>query len=80
MIDKAFSDQFATDWIEAWNAHVLDRVLSHYSEDFKISSPIIIKMVGETSGTLRTKDKFGAYSAKALQLICILSCRPRLLV
>ena len=69
MIDKAFADHFATDWIAPWNAHDLDRVLAHYTDDFEMSSPIIIKMAGESSGTLKGKDKVGVYWAKALQLI-----------
>jgi hypothetical protein len=68
MIDKAFADHFATDWIESWNAHDLDRILSHYIEDFEMSSPIIIKVAGEPSGTLKGKDAVGSYWAKALQL------------
>ncbi|HEX9143564.1 MAG TPA: nuclear transport factor 2 family protein, partial [Candidatus Binatia bacterium] len=36
---------------------------------FEMSSPIIIQIVGERSGTLKGKDAVGAYWAKALQLI-----------
>ncbi|MEI8247817.1 MAG: hypothetical protein WCI51_18415 [Lentisphaerota bacterium] len=36
--------EFATEWIAAWNSHDLNRVLSHYSEDFETSSPFIAKM------------------------------------
>ena len=67
MIDKAFADRFAADWIDSWNAHDLERILSHYTDDFEMSSPVIIKMVGEPSGTLKGKQAVGAYWAKALQ-------------
>jgi len=60
MIDKAFADSFAADWIESWNAHDLDRILSHYIEDFEMSSPLIIKIVGERSGTLKGKEVVGS--------------------
>ncbi|MBI5559564.1 MAG: nuclear transport factor 2 family protein [Deltaproteobacteria bacterium] len=69
MIDKAFADHFAADWIDAWNNHDLDRILSHYIDDFEMSSPVIIKMAGEPSGTLKGKEAVGSYWAKALQLI-----------
>lgn len=69
MLDKAFADHFAADWIDAWNTHDLDRVLSHYTDDFEMSSPVIIKVAGETSGTLQGKEAVGSYWAKALQLI-----------
>ena len=69
MLDKAFADHFAADWIDAWNTHDLDRVLSHYTDDFEMSSPVIIKVAGEPSGTLQGKEAVGSYWAKALQLI-----------
>ncbi len=69
MIDKAFADHFATDWIDAWNTRDLARVLSHYTDDFEMSSPAIIQIAGEPSGTLKGKEAVGAYWAKALQLI-----------
>ena len=69
MLDKAFADHFAAGWIDAWNTHDLDRVLSHYTDDFEMSSPVIIKVAGEPSGTLQGKEAVGSYWAKALQLI-----------
>jgi len=69
MIDKAFVDHFAADWIDSWNQHDLGRILSHYTDDFEMSSPVIVEMVGEPSGTLKGKKAVGAYWAKALQLI-----------
>lgn len=68
-MDKAFAEHFAADWIESWNAHDLGRVLSHYAEDFEMSSPYIVQMAGEPSGTLRGKASIGAYWNKALDLI-----------
>lgn len=69
MLDKAFADHFAADWIDAWNTHDLDRILSHYTDDFEMSSPVIIKVAGEPSGTLQGKEAVGSYWAKALQWI-----------
>ncbi len=68
MINKAFADHFAAEWIESWNGHDLDRILSHYTDDFEMSSPIIIKVAGEPSGTLKGKKAVGTYWAKALRL------------
>ncbi len=69
MIDKKFAEHFAREWIDAWNSHDLDRVLSHYADEFEMSSPVIIQIAREPSGTLKGKDAVGAYWAKALQLI-----------
>jgi hypothetical protein len=69
MIDKKFAEHFASEWIGSWNSHDLSRVLSHYADDFEMSSPYIIQIAGEPSGTLHGKEAVGAYWAKALQLI-----------
>lgn len=67
MIDKAFADHFAAEWVESWNAHDLDRILLHYTDDFEMTSPVITKIMDEPSGTLRGKEKIAAYWARALR-------------
>lgn len=52
---------FARDWIDAWNAHDLDAVLAHYSDDFEFSSPFIREFAGEPSGKLTGKDAVRTY-------------------
>jgi len=37
---------FAEEWIAAWNAHDLPRILSHYSEDLQFESPFISRVLG----------------------------------
>jgi len=69
MMAPGFAERFAKEWVEAWNAHDLDRVLSHYEDDFEMSSPIIVSMVGEPSGTLRGKPAIRAYWTKALAML-----------
>jgi hypothetical protein len=69
MFSKDFTDHFAAEWIEAWNSHDLNQILSHYSDDFEMSSPYITQIVGEPSGTLKGKDAVGAYWTKALALM-----------
>ena len=68
-MDKPFVEHFTTDWIDSWNAHDLDRILSHYSDQFEMSSPAIIQVAGEPSGTLQGKVAVRAYWKKALELI-----------
>jgi ketosteroid isomerase-like protein len=67
MIDTAFAEHFAHEWVEAWNSHDLEAVLSHYRDDFEMSSPFIIAFSPESSGTLRGKEAVGAYWAAALE-------------
>ncbi|MCI0558077.1 MAG: nuclear transport factor 2 family protein [Nitrososphaera sp.] len=66
MITHDFAESFATEWIEAWNSHDLDRVLSHYTEDFQFSSPFIASVAGEPSGKLVGRDTVRAYWSKTL--------------
>ncbi len=68
MIDKEFAEHFAAAWIDAWNCHDMERILSHYSDNFEMSSPVIIQIACEPSGALRGKEAVGAYWAKALGL------------
>ncbi|MBI3605353.1 MAG: nuclear transport factor 2 family protein [Nitrospirae bacterium] len=68
MVDKRFALDFAEDWVASWNSHDLNRILSHYDDNFEMSSPKIITIAGEPSGALKGKKKVGAYWAKALQL------------
>lgn len=68
-MDHKFAESFAADWIASWNAHDLNRILSHYADDFEMSSPKIIQIAHEPSGTLRGKSAVGSYWSHALQLI-----------
>ncbi len=69
MIDEIFAQGFAAQWINAWNAHDLDEILSHYDEDFEMSSPVIVQLQADPTGILRGKPAVRAYWHKALQLI-----------
>jgi hypothetical protein len=69
MLTRDRALKFAQEWIEAWNAHDLEGVLSHYTDDFEMSSPFIAAFTGEPSGTLKGKTQVGAYWKKALERI-----------
>lgn len=66
-ITREFAEHFSAEWIAAWNDHDLDRILSHYAEDFTMSSPYIAQIAGEPSGKLEGKAAVGAYWKKALE-------------
>lgn len=67
-MNSEFADLFTSEWLQAWNDHDLDRVLSHYSDDFEMYSPVIIEVTGNQEGRLQGKEAVGAYWAKALAL------------
>lgn len=66
MITADQAKNFALGWIAAWNARDLDRVLSHYADDFELSSPLIAAIAGEPSGLLKGKDAIRRYWSAAL--------------
>ena len=66
MISPEFAKDFAAEWVEAWNAHDLPRILSHYRDDFEMSSPLIRTLMNEPSGTLQGKEAVAAYWSLAL--------------
>lgn len=68
-MNKDFAQDFGRDWVAAWNSHNLDNILAHYSEDFEMTSPIILQLMNEPSGTLKGKAAVRAYWAKALAKI-----------
>jgi len=69
MLTQDFADHFAADWIAAWNAHDLPRVLAHYADDFEMSSPYIVQLLGEPAGKLKGKAAVGAYWRRALERV-----------
>jgi ketosteroid isomerase-like protein len=62
-----FATAFAQEWIKAWNSHNLDTILSHYSEDFSIESPLALKRFPETGGTVTGKENVRKYWAWGLE-------------
>lgn len=66
MIDKDFAQRFAQEWAEAWNSHDLDRILSHYTDDFEFFSPLIMAVTGDVSGRVRGKEQARAYWSQGL--------------
>jgi ketosteroid isomerase-like protein len=63
------AEKFAAEWIESWNSHDLDRILSHYAEDVEVTTPMIKVALGIESGTLRGKDLARRYWQAALEKV-----------
>lgn len=69
MITTGFAREFAEEWIASWNAQDLDRVLSYYSDDFEMTSPIIVHLKGETDGRLKGREAVAEYLQRALHVL-----------
>ena len=58
---------FAHEWIAAWNAHDLERILTHYSEDVELISPFVVKLTGRSEGVVRGKAALRDHFARGLK-------------
>lgn len=67
MLDAEAAAAFADEWYAAWNAHDLDAILHHYADDVEFTSPFVVALNGDETGTLRGKDALRDYFARALQ-------------
>lgn len=68
MIDIGWARAWSEEWIAAWNSGDLDRILSHYSDDFSMTSPYIVERMGLASGRLEGKAAVRDYWAKGLAM------------
>jgi hypothetical protein len=64
---EADAQRFGIEWVETWNSHDLERILSHYSEDVEVSSPLIETVLGPGRTSLRGKKALRAYWGPALE-------------
>lgn len=58
--------EFAQMWINAWNSHDLEDILSHYSDDIEITTPMIALATGGKESSLQGKEAVREYWRKAL--------------
>lgn len=66
MLTAGNANQFAKEWIEAWNDHDLDRIVAHYSDDIIFSSPFVASVGGVATGALCGREELRAYFKAAL--------------
>jgi hypothetical protein len=66
-LDAEAAVRFAEEWEAAWNAHDLDRLLSHYTDDVVFQSPYIVHRLHEPSGEVRGKEALRDYFGSGLE-------------
>lgn len=76
MLNDDFHEKFASEWIKAWNSHDMERILSHYEDDFEFSSPVLAKLNPASGGRLTGKEGARAYWSKALAILPDLYFEP----
>jgi ketosteroid isomerase-like protein len=68
MLTEERARELADNWIEAWNSHNLDKILSHYAEDVVLVSPVAANILKNPSGTVNGKEALRSYFEKGLEV------------
>ena len=71
---------FEREWIDAWNAHDIDRILCHYRDDVRFVSPLARTRAGARHGAVHGRRRVaGLFRARGWPAIrrCIFSPSPR---
>ena len=54
-------EQFARHWIESWNNHELEQIISHYAEKLTFISPLIVERFNRPNGTISDREELKTY-------------------
>ena len=49
-LQSKFARQFAQEWVDAWNSHDLERIMSHYDDDVALTSPVALNLLKNGDG------------------------------
>jgi len=63
--DEAWS--LANHWVEAWNAHDLDLIMTHYEDAIELISPVAARLLGTPDGKVAGKQNLRAYFQRGLE-------------
>ena len=58
---KLIDQHFVKEWIADWNEHDLEKILSHYTEDFSVETSLAMKRLPETKGFIQGKVNIRSY-------------------
>ena len=66
-MDEDFAQQFAAEWLDAWNSHDLNAILGHFSDDVIFTSPLAQRIVEGSDGVIRGIDDLRGYWSEGLR-------------
>jgi ketosteroid isomerase-like protein len=67
-MEHAEAQAFARQWVKDWNAHDVDALLEHFTDDVVFTSPVAIRIFGG-DGVLRGKEALRKYWSEGVRLI-----------
>jgi ketosteroid isomerase-like protein len=68
-MDRDWAEGFAAGWLEAWNQHDLEQILSHFASDIVFTSPMATALLQDSDGIIRGKTALREYWSEGLRLI-----------
>jgi len=68
-MDLAEAREFVQAWLDAWNAHDVEAVLSNFADNATFTSPIAARLLDETGGVVHGKEALRDYWQKGLSLM-----------
>jgi hypothetical protein len=67
-MDVAEARAFAEQWVRDWNAHDVDALLAHFTDDVVFTSPAAVRLLGG-DGVVRGKEALRTYWSEGVRLI-----------
>lgn len=66
MLTTQAAQTFARDWYAAWNAHDLERIVAHYRDDVRFSSPLVPRILAQRVPGVIGRSALAAYFRRGL--------------
>ena len=67
-MDHAEAQAFAQQWARDWNAHDVEALLGHFTDDVVFTSPVAVRILGG-DGVIRGKQALRKYWSEGVRLI-----------
>jgi ketosteroid isomerase-like protein len=68
-ISDPWAEEFANNWLTAWNSKDVERISEYYSDEIFFASPAVEEMTGYQDGILLKKSEFKNMCSKIFQEI-----------
>jgi ketosteroid isomerase-like protein len=68
-VDHPTAADFARAWLDAWNSHDVEAVLSHFADDVTFTSPLAARILDGSGGVIQGKAALREYWREGLRRI-----------
>ena len=67
-MDEAQAREFAERWVKDWNAHDIEALLRHFTDDVVFTSPVAVRLLGG-DGIIRGKQALRDYWTEGIRAL-----------